>query len=138
MIVIENGLKVNPAEVEKKLTEAESLLGNVNKVLNKSDINKLIENMSNISGNFELAIAMGSLNENLKVNDYIVKFVVTEDDSNNSTDKKPGNKLSLSRRREIARKAARSRMANPAAAKAAEEKRQVSRNANKEGNERDE
>lgn len=124
---------VNADNVKNKLEEATLIYKGLSKTLDKDDINKVVENMAK-GGDEELAIALGSVNENIQINEYIVSHVTSDGDVSKRQDKKSrareaasNSTLSLARRRELARRSARTRKANPAKAKEAEEKRQQAR-----------
>lgn len=132
MIVLKDNRLVNPELVEKSLQEATDIYKNLSETLDKNDINSVVESMA--SWNLELAVALGSINENIQINEFIVKHVTSDGDVSNRQDKKSRarqaathSKVSLAKRREVARRAARTRRANPAKARESEAKRQEAR-----------
>lgn len=128
MIIVEKGVLINPENVAAKLEEAREILKHLKGALDFNDINTIIENMAKTE--LDKAIALGSLHEDMPINEFIVKKVDSEGEVKDVQDNKTASlksKISLAKRREIARKAARTRKANPAKAKESEEKRQQAR-----------
>lgn len=132
MIVLKDNYLVKPELVEKYIPKAKVTHSELSEMLDKDDINTIVENMS--QWDVELAIALGSINEDMQINEYIVKHVTSDgkvsDRQDKSTRAREANSkstLSLARRRELARRSARTRQANPAKARESEEKRQEAR-----------
>lgn len=132
MIVLKGNILVNPELVEKALPEAIKIHKSLSETLDKDDINTVVENMARLE--LDLAIALGSVNENIQINEYLVKHVTSDGEVSDRQDKKTRaretaskSKVSLAKRREVARRAARTRRANPAKAKESEAKRQEAR-----------
>ena len=98
--------------VEAFLPEAQARFDKLSAALSKDDINKIVENM--VTSEPDLAIALGSINESLQLNEFIVKHVDSKGTITRTKDRKtPG--LSKAKRRQIARKAVKSKRANPSA-----------------------
>lgn len=119
-LVIEN--------VEKLLPEAQGNIDSLSVALSKDDINKIVENM--MESEPEMAIAMGSLNEELQLNEFIVKRVNSRGDVSRVKDRKTRERqafqttgLSKAKRRQIARKATKTKRANPSTQTRGERKR---------------
>lgn len=132
MIVLKDKCLVNPELAEQSLPRAITIHKNLSESLDKDDINSVVEGMA--VWNLELAVALGSINENIQINEFIVKHVTSDGDVSNRQDKKTRareaathSKVSLAKRREVARRAARTRRANPAKARESEAKRQEAR-----------
>ena len=106
--------------VEAFLPEAQARFDKLSAALSKDDINKIVENM--VTSEPDLAIALGSINESLQLNEFIVKHVSSKGTITRTKDRKTRERnafqttgLSKAKRRQIARKAVKSKRANPSA-----------------------
>ena len=104
--------------VEAFLPEAQARFDKLSAALSKDDINKIVENM--VTSEPDLAIALGSINESLQLNEFIVKHVDSKGTITRTKDRKTRERnafqttgLSKAKRRQIARKAVKSKRANP-------------------------
>lgn len=104
--------------IEAAIPEAESRFKQLSEALDKADINTIVENMLSIEP--EVAIAMGSLNEEMQLNEFIVKHVSSRGEITRTKDRKTRERqafqttgLSKAKRRAIARKVVKSKRANP-------------------------
>ncbi|AKA62019.1 prohead core protein [Proteus phage vB_PmiM_Pm5461] len=118
MIIVENDFDITMENIEQFSEEASIKFDNI-KALEKDDINRIIENIAS-SGEYGLAICMGSLNENMPLNEYIVKHVSSKGEVTRTKDRKTRERnafkttgLSKSKRRQIARRAVKTKRANP-------------------------
>ncbi|AFU64110.1 head scaffolding protein [Salmonella phage STML-198] len=109
-LVIEN--------VETLIPEAQGRYESLSKALSKDDINTIVENM--IETDTDLAIALGSINEDMQINEFIVKHVSSKGEITRTKDRVTRARnafqttgLSKAKRRQIARKATKSKRANP-------------------------
>ncbi|AEO97107.1 prohead core protein [Salmonella phage vB_SenM-AKM_NP4] len=109
-LVIEN--------VETLIPEAQGRYESLSKALSKDDINTIVENM--IETDTDLAIALGSINEDMQINEFIVKHVSSKGEITRTKDRATRARnafqttgLSKAKRRQIARKATKSKRANP-------------------------
>lgn len=116
MIIVENKVVVD--DVVAIIPEAKTRFESLSKTFDKSEIQKIVENLAKSEPN--LAIAIGSLNEDMQLNEFIVKRVSSRGEVARIKDKKTRERqatqttgLSKSARRQIARKAAKTRRANP-------------------------
>ncbi|ARW57599.1 capsid and scaffold protein [Serratia phage X20] len=114
--------------VEALIPEAQGRLDVLSKALDKADINKIVENM--LSDNADLAIALGSLNEGMQLNEFIVKHVSSRGEITRTKDRKTRQRnayqttgLSKAARRQIARKATKTKRANPSITTRAQRKK---------------
>lgn len=106
--------------VEALLPEAQARFDKLSGVLSKDDINKIVENLA--ATETDLAVALGSINEALQLNEFIVKHVDSKGTITRTKDRKTRERnafqttgLSKAKRRQIARKATKSKRANPSA-----------------------
>lgn len=114
--------------VEKLLPEAQARFDILSEALDQADINKIVENM--LEDEPELAIALGSINEEMVLNEFIVKRVNSKGDVSRVKDRKTRERqayqttgLSKAKRRQIARKATKTKRANPSTITRGERKR---------------
>lgn len=119
-LVIEN--------IEQLIPVAQGRFDSLSKALSKDDINKLVENM--LDEEPDMAIALGSLNEELQLNEFMVKHVSSRGEVTRTKDLKTRQRnafqttgLSKAKRRQIARKAVKSKRANPSSTVRAVRKR---------------
>ena len=77
MLIVPDEYEVVLENIEAAIPEAESRFKQLSEALDKADINTIVENMLSIEP--EVAIAMGSLNEEMQLNEFIVKHVVKQD-----------------------------------------------------------
>lgn len=105
-------------QVTPLLPEATERLAQLSGVFSHDEISKIVENLAADDEN--LAVAMGSLHENMPLNEFIVKHVDSKGKMTKSKDLKTRQRqafqttgLSKSARRQIARKAAKTKRANP-------------------------
>lgn len=116
-IIVEN--KVVFDDVVAMLPEAQKQFESLSKTFDGDEIQKIVENLAKTEPN--LAIAIGSLMESdLQLNEFIVKRVSSKGEVTRVKDKETRKRqatqttgLSKSARRQIARKAAKTRKANP-------------------------
>lgn len=116
MIIVENKVVID--DVVAILPEAQSRFENFKKIFTKDEINKIVENLASTEPN--LAIAIGSLNEDIQLNEFIVKRVSSKGEVTRIKDKETRKRqasqttgLSKAARRQIARKAAKTRRSQP-------------------------
>ena len=134
MIIIPKGMLVKLDEVKAEMPLAEAYFNYVKDSFTEDYAVKLCENVMK-SDNINVAIALGSLFKNLPINEFVSSHVFNEAEEKEAGKEGKFTKgISLARKREIARKAARTRRADPGKAKESEQKRQDSRNENKGGN----
>lgn len=126
MILVEK--EVELSAVEALIPEAKTRLESLSKALSKSDINTIVENL--VENEPELAIALGSLNEELQLNEYIERHVSSKGEITRTKDRKTRARqafqttgLSKAARRQIARKAVKTRRAQPSTVMRAQRKR---------------
>lgn len=105
--------------VKLKLTEAESMIARLQAASFESDdINKIVENTATTDG--ELALALASLVESITIEEAIVKHVDSRGAITKTKDKKTRQRMAFqttgltkAKRRQIARKAVKTKRANP-------------------------
>ena len=119
MILLPESTELVIEDVEKLLPEAQGRIDHLSKAFDKDGINKIVENMVAV-GDVNLAVAIGSLNEEMQLNEFIVKHVDSRGTVTRTKDRKTRERnafqttgLSKSKRRQIARKAVKSKRANP-------------------------
>lgn len=124
MLYIEKRLKADI--LEEKMKVATEYYESLSETLEKDDINNIIESLKDI----ELAVCLASLNENIQLNEFIVKHVSSRGQITKTKDLKTRQiqayqttGLSKAKRREIARKAAKSKKSNPIGQKRAIKKK---------------
>lgn len=117
-IIIENAISFD--NISDYLGEAKSRLDHLETAFDKPEITKIVENLA--ASEPELAIAIGSLVENMQLNEFIVKHVDSKGNVSKTRDRETRTKqafqttgLSKSERRRIARKAAKTKKARPSA-----------------------
>lgn len=127
MLIVEDSFDFTLERIETFVAEAK-VRYDVIKAFEKSDINTIVENM--IQTEPEIAICLGSLNEGIELNEYIVKHVSSRGEVTRTKDRKTRARnayattgLSKSKRRQIARKATRTKRQNPSIQKRALRKR---------------
>lgn len=118
MLIVPDEYEVVLENIEAAIPEAESRFKQLSEALDKADINTIVENM--LSTEPEVAIAMGSLNEEMQLNEFIVKHVSSRGEITRTKDRKTRERqafqttgLSKAKRRAIARKVVKSKRANP-------------------------
>lgn len=128
MLILPESHEVILENVEALIPEAQGRLGILSKALDKTDINKIVENM--IETNPDLALALGSLNENMQLNEFIVKHVSSRGEITRTKDRATRKRnafqttgLSKAARRQIARKATKTKRANPSITHRAQRKK---------------
>lgn len=128
MLLLPENFELVIENVEKLIPQAQGNIDSLSEALSKDDINKIVENMMNSEP--ELAIAMGSINEDLQLNEFIVKRVNSRGDVSRVKDRKTRERqafqttgLSKAKRRQIARKATKTKRANPSSQVRGERKR---------------
>ena len=116
MIIVEN--QVGFDDVNALLPEAQSRFDSLSKVFSQDEIRSLAGNL--VKSEPLVAIALGSINENIQLNEFIVKHVSAKGEVTKTQDRKTRERkafqttgLSKSARRQIARKAAKTKKANP-------------------------
>lgn len=120
MLLLPENFELVIENVESKIQEAQGRIDHLSKAFDKDGINTIVENM--MASETELAIAMGALNEDMQLNEFIVKHVNSRGEVTRTKDRKTRERnayqttgLSKSKRRQIARKAVKSKRANPSA-----------------------
>lgn len=133
MYLLPESYELVTENVETLIPEAQGRFDSLSKALDKADINKLVENMFE-SGEIDLAIALGSINEEMALNEFIVKHVSSRGDITRTKDIKTRQRnayqttgLSKAKRRQIARKATKTKRSNPSTQVRAERKRKKAR-----------
>ena len=118
MLIVPDEYEVVLENIEAAIPEAESRFKQLSEALDKADINTIVENM--LTAEPEVAIAMGSLNEEMQLNEFIVKHVSSRGEITRTKDRKTRERqafqttgLSKAKRRAIARKVVKSKRANP-------------------------
>lgn len=124
MLYVESKIKANI--LEEKMETAKEYYESLSQSLGKDDINNIIESLKDT----ELAVCLASLNENIQLNEFIVKHVSSKGEVTKTKDLKTRQVqayqttgLSKAKRREIARKAAKSKKSNPIGQKRAIKKK---------------
>ncbi|WCZ66384.1 capsid and scaffold protein [Yersinia phage MHG19] len=127
MLILPENHELVIDELEKLIPEAQSRIDMLS-ALDKSDINTIVENM--IDDDTNLAIVMGSLNEDMQLNEFIVKHVSSRGEVTRTKDRKTRQRnafqttgLSKAKRRQIARKATKTKRANPSTTVRAQRKK---------------
>lgn len=127
MLILPENHELVLDELEKLIPEAQSRIDMLS-VLDKSDINTIVENMMN--DDTDLAVVMGSLNEDMQLNEFIVKHVSSRGEVTRTKDRKTRQRnafqttgLSKAKRRQIARKATKTKRANPSTTVRAQRKK---------------
>lgn len=127
MLILPENHELVIDELEKLIPEAQSRIDMLS-ALDKSDINTIVENMLN--DDTDLAIVMGSLNEDMQLNEFIVKHVSSRGEVTRTKDRKTRQRnafqttgLSKAKRRQIARKATKTKRANPSTTVRAQRKK---------------
>lgn len=133
MLIIPDEFELTVENVEAQLEEAQGRYTALSGALDKADINNLVENML-ADGDVELAIALGSLNEEMQLDEFIVKHVSSRGELTRTKDRKTRQRnafqttgLSKAKRRQIARKASKTKRANPSIQVRGERKRKKAR-----------
>lgn len=133
MLIIPDEFELTVENVEAQLEEAQGRYTALSGALDKADINNLVENML-ADGDVELAIALGSLNEEMQLDEFIVKHVSSRGELTRTKDRKTRERnafqttgLSKAKRRQIARKASKTKRANPSIQVRGERKRKKAR-----------
>ncbi len=118
MLLLPENYELVVENIEKLIPIAKDNIKSLSEALDKDDINKIVENM--METDTDLAIAMGSLNEELQLNEFIVKRVNSRGEVSRVKDRKTRERqafqttgLSKAKRRQIARKATKTKRANP-------------------------
>jgi hypothetical protein len=133
MFIIPDDFELTLENVESKLSEAQGRFTSLSVAFDKSDINNLVENMI-ASGDIESGIALASINEGMQLNEFIVKHVSSKGELTRTKDIKTRQRnayqttgLSKAKRRQIARKASKTKRANPSIQVRGERKRKKAR-----------
>lgn len=118
MLLIPESHELVIDKIEQLLPEAQGRFEQLSKALSKDDINTIVENM--IETDTDLALALGSINEEMQLNEFIVKHVSSHGEITRTKDRKTRERnafqttgLSKAKRRQIARKATKTKRANP-------------------------
>lgn len=118
MFLLPEGHELVLENVEALISEAQGQYEALSSALDKDDINKIIENM--LETETDLAVALGSINEGMQLNEFIVKHVSSRGEVTRTKDRKTRARnafqttgLSKAKRRQIARKATKTKNANP-------------------------
>lgn len=119
MFLIPDDFELTLESVENVVLEAQGQYDSLKNVLDKADINTVVENMI-ASGEIEKGVALGALNEEMELNEFIVKHVSsrgeitrTKDIATRKRNAYQTTGLSKAKRRQIARKASKTKRANP-------------------------
>lgn len=133
MYLIPDDYELVTEELEKLIPEAQGRFAALSGVLDKSDINTIVENMF-ADGDINDAVIFGALNEELELNEFIVKHVSSKGEITRTKDLKTRKRnayqttgLSKAKRRQIARKATKTKRANPSIQVRGERKRKKAR-----------
>ncbi|AIX12161.1 head scaffolding protein [Citrobacter phage Moon] len=118
MFLIPDNHELVIESVELLLPEAQGRYDALSGALSKDDINTIVENM--METETDLAVALGSINEEMQLDEFIVKHVSSRGEITRTKDRKTRARnafqttgLSKAKRRSIARKATKSKRANP-------------------------
>lgn len=127
MFIVEDEFDISLDRLSQYIPEATSRFESL-KAFEKDDINTIIQNM--FGQEPEIAICLGSINEEMELNEYIVKHVNSRGEVSRRKDRKTRERnafqttgLSKSKRRQIARRVVKTKRANPSIQKRAERKR---------------
>lgn len=133
MFLIPDDYELVSENVEILIPEAQGRFAALSGALDKTDINTIVENMFE-AGEIDAAIALGSLNEEMELNEFIVKHVSSRGEITRTKDRKTRQRnafqttgLSKAKRRQIARKATKTKRANPSIQVRGERKRKKAR-----------
>lgn len=133
MFLIPDEYELVTENVDKLIPEAQGRFAELSAALDKADINNLVENMI-AGGDIEIGIALGSLNEEMQLDEFIVKHVSSRGELTRTKDRKTRERnafqttgLSKAKRRQIARKASKTKRANPSIQVRGERKRKKAR-----------
>lgn len=128
MLILPENYEIVLEKLEQLIPEVQARIENLSETFDKDDINKIVENM--ISDDPETAIILGALNENMQLNEFIVKRVSSRGLVTRVKDRKTRERqafqttgLSKAKRRQIARKATKTKRANPSVQNRAGRKR---------------
>ncbi|AFL47757.1 head scaffolding protein [Acinetobacter phage ZZ1] len=115
-LIVENELVFD--DVVNFLPEAEQRFKDLSAVFSHEEIQRIVENM--VDKTPIMAIALGSLVESMPLNEFMVKHVSSKGELTRTKDRKTRQRLafqttglSKSARRQIARKAVKTKKANP-------------------------
>lgn len=115
-IIVENDLCLD--SVTALLPEAQNRLDELSAIFESAELTRLVENLAKSEP--EMAVAIGSIVENMELNEFMVKHVDSKGNMTRTKDRKTRERqalqttgLSKSARRAIARKASKTKRANP-------------------------
>ncbi|EQA7786684.1 hypothetical protein ACX818_001269 [Acinetobacter baumannii] len=115
-IIVENELVFD--DVSNLLPEAQKRYDDLSKIFEGSELSRVIVNLAKTEP--EMAVAIGSIAESMPLNEFMVKHVNSKGELTKTKDRKTRERqayqttgLSKSERRRIARKAVKSKKANP-------------------------
>ena len=135
MLNLEKPVEID--DVNAVIGEANLRFDSIKESLSTEEIRALVQGIAE-SGEPEIAVVLGSLNENIVLSEYIVKHVNAKREVSRTKDRKTRKLqafqttgLSKSRRREIARKAAKTKRADPGGQKIAVKRRKKALKARK-------
>lgn len=135
MLNLEKPVEID--DVNAVIGEANLRFDSIKESLSTEEIRALVQVIAE-SGEPEIAVVLGSLNENIVLSEYIVKHVNAKREVSRTKDRKTRKMqafqttgLSKSRRREIARKAAKTKRANPGGQRIAVKRRKKALKARK-------
>lgn len=135
MLNLEKPVEID--DVNAVIGEANLRFDSIKESLSTEEIRALVQVIAE-SGEPEIAVVLGSLNENIVLSEYIVKHVNAKREVSRTKDRKTRKLqafqttgLSKSRRREIARKAAKTKRADPGGQKIAVKRRKKALKARK-------
>ena len=127
MLYLENAVEIDV--VNSVVDEAKLRFLSIKESLTTDEIRVLVQMIAE-DGEPEIAVVLGSLNENVILSEYIVKHVNAKREISKTKDRKTRKLqafqttgLSKSKRREIARKASKTKRANPGGQRRAIKKR---------------
>ena len=128
MYLIPESYELVLENVEALIPEAQGRIDALSSALDIDDINTIIENM--LETETDLAVAMASIINEEQLNEFIVKHVSSRGEVTRTKDRKTRERnafqttgLSKAKRRQIARKATKTKIANPAGQSRAQRKR---------------
>lgn len=133
MFILPEGYELTLENIESISEAAQGQFDSLSEALETDDINIIVENMFT-NGEIEKAIVIGALNEDIQLDEFIVKHVSSRGELTRTKDRATRSRnafqttgLSKAKRRQIARKATKTKRANPSTQIRAERKRKKAR-----------
>ncbi|AIZ02820.1 head scaffolding protein [Escherichia phage vB_EcoM_VR26] len=133
MLILPEGYELTLENIESISEAAQGQFDSLSEALETDDINIIVENMF-ANGEIEKAIVIGALNEDIQLDEFIVKHVSSRGELTRTKDRATRSRnafqttgLSKAKRRQIARKATKTKRANPSTQIRAERKRKKAR-----------